>query len=73
MKYKGMPFHRSPTSRGHLVVTFEVEYPGREEIDDKDHARLSRLLGQSLSEKVTAKGEARQMEEYEEAKQPEEE
>lgn len=43
-----MPFYKSPMSKGHLVITFDIQYPQPGEVNDKEYARLAALLGQAI-------------------------
>lgn len=64
IKHKGMPFYKSPMSKGHLVVTFDIEYPQPGEISDKEYARLAILLNQTIPKAMVTQN-VRTLEHYE--------
>lgn len=49
IKRKGMPFYKDPMSKGNLIVVFEVQYPEKKQIMEKDYAKLAEIFHQPLN------------------------
>jgi DnaJ family protein A protein 2 len=53
IKRKGMPFYKDPISKGNLIIVFEINFPAKEELEERDFKKLADILEQPLNPEAT--------------------